>query len=299
MNTANNVVRVYPIRTSKSEWSVPLYCYHKCNSRCSRMYVRDETNSSTIRYILVDNPNYVDNKCPRVNQLERTFIRLSTFDIEHPTGGTGPLYEPYVIVIPDTSFSVKLTYPLSYPVYVTVNSPSSNGFTLTELLYSIQMLYYYIYQEEERTSSPRCYHLKKECSNCSNKKCIDHLQYYEPKENDSCSICYNDYEKGENACKLQCNHFYHKQCILRWLETSKTCPLCRQNVVLCDDCNGTGIIYYDYNGVVIPIEHRGSILNRNTTNGVFGIFGHDLEDLVIDYIHYNRIEKLLTIYIGS
>ena len=83
------------------------------------------------------------------------------------------------------------------------------------------------------------------------------------------------------------------------MENAKTCPLCRQQVIECEDCNGTGIIYYDYNGVVIPIEHRGSILNRNTTDGVYGIFGHDLEDLVIEHIHYNRVEKLLTLYIGS
>lgn len=298
MNT-NNVVRVYPIRKTKSEWSIPLYCYHVCNSRCSTMYIRDDTDLSILRYILVDNPNYVDNKCPNSNQLERTFVSLSTFDMENPIGGTGPLYEPNAIVIPDTYFLLRITYPLSHHVNVTVKSQSSNGFTLAELLYSIQILYYYIYQEEERTSTTRCYHLKKECSKCSIKQYIDNLQDCEPKEHDSCSICYNEYEKGENVGKLLCNHFYHKKCILKWMETSKTCPLCRKNVVLCDECNGSGMIYYDYNGIVIPIEHRGTILNRNTTNGIFGIFGHDLEDLVIEYINYNRIEKRLTINIGS
>ena len=136
------------------------------------------------------------------------------------------------------------------------------------------MLYHYIYEEEERTSTPRSYHIKKECNACSDKQNIDFLKDYVPdkeKDEDTCSICYNTYEDGEVAGKLKCCHFYHTQCILRWLETSTTCPLCRQHVMECDECNGTGAVYYDFNGVVIPLEHRGSILNRNTTDGIFMI----------------------------
>lgn len=300
MNSSNNIVRVYPIRTSKKEWIVPLHCYHVCTPRCARMYVRDQSDLSIDRYILVDNPEYADDKCPRATQLERTFVRLHSFDIEQPVGGTGPLYDPDMIVIPDTDFSVTLSYPLSYPVNITIRSPTSRGFTLSELIYSIKMLYHYIYQEEERTSTPRSYHLKKDCIKCINKKVEDFVKESSPPKGAECSICYNKYsEHPDDACELKCNHVYHKQCIFRWLENAKTCPLCRQQVIECEDCNGTGIIYYDYNGVVIPIEHRGSILNRNTTDGVYGIFGHDLEDLVIEHIHYNRVEKLLTLYIGS
>lgn len=295
--SSSEIVRVYPIRTTKTEWTIPLHCYHICTPRCAQMYVRDQSDLTTLRFILVDNPDYVDNQCPRANQLERTFVRLSTFDMENPTGGTGPLYDSNMIVIPDTVFSVTLTYPLSYPVEVTIRSPTSNGFTLAELIYSIKMLYYYIYQEEERTSTPRSYHLKKECRKCKDKKPTESLKNCSPLSGDECSICYNGYVSS--GTKLRCGHFYHEQCILRWLETSNTCPLCRTHVSECDDCNGTGVIYYDYNGVVIPLEYRGSILNRNTTDGLFGIFGHDLEDLVINHIHYNRVHKLLTVYIES
>jgi hypothetical protein len=42
---------------------------------------------------------------------------------------------------------------------------------------------------------------------------------------------YNTYS-GNNACELRCNHVYHKQCILWWLENTKTCPLCRQHVMI-------------------------------------------------------------------
>lgn len=296
MNTSS-IVRVYPIRRSKTEWDVPLHCYHICTPRCAKMYVRDRSDLNTLIYILVDNPNYVDNVCPRTNQLERTFIRLSAFDIENPSGSTGPLYDPDMIVIPDSVFSVTLTYPLSYSVEVLIRSPTSNGFKLSELVYSIKMLYQYIYQEEERTSTSRSYNLKKECKKCVDRKKTLSLKTYSPKSEDECSICYNGYTKS--GSQLLCGHFYHEQCILTWLETSNTCPLCRSLVSECDECNGTGIIYYNYNGVVIPLEYRGSILNRNTTDGVFGIFGHDFDDLVINYMHYNRVDKRLTVYIES
>lgn len=295
------ITRVYPIRTSKSGWDIPLYCYHVCNQRCSQIYVRDRSDLDITRYILIDNPEYINNECPKTGQLERASIHIESFDMDYPIGGSGPLYEPNTIVIPGTYFRVKIRYPLSAPIDVTVRCPSSRGFTLSTLLYSIKMLYQYIYEEEERTSSPRNYHLKKQCDKCSETESqpIDWLKDITAKADDECSICYNTYSNNESTGGLKCGHYYHTQCILRWLETSTTCPLCRQYVMNCDECNGSGVVYYDYNGVVIPLELRGSILNRNTTDGVFGIFGHDLEDLFIDHMYYNRLEKLLTLCIGS
>jgi len=229
------------------------------------------------------------------SQLERTFVRLCHYDLDSPMGGTGPIYEPNMIVIPDTEFSVQINYPLSVAVDVNIISPISNGFTLAELIYSIKMLY----QEEERTSTPRTYHLRNECELCADKNIQDYV--YETKESPrepECSICYNKYIKEKQNSRLECNHVFHQECILKWLETGTTCPLCRSHVIQCEECNGTGAIFYDYNGTVIPIEHRGTYLNRNTTDGIFGIYGHDLEDLVIEHTHYNRQEKLLTLYIG-
>lgn len=162
------------------------------------------------------------------------------------------------------------------------------------------MLYLYIYEEEERTSTPVIYHIKKKCQKCSEKKTYDYVTYTKDVPEDTeCSICYTGYLENNKTGKLKCNHIFHQQCILKWLDVSSTCPLCRSHVIQCDNCNGTGFIFYDYSGTVIPIEHRGDILNRNTTDGLFGIFGYDLDDLVMENIHYNRVEKLLSVYITS
>ena len=295
------ITRVHPIRTTKKQWTIPMYCRHACNLYCSKIYSRDQSNLNIYRYFLVNNPIYNNGKCIKYDCLESTFIRLSSFNIENPTGATGPLYESDSIVIPDTNISVLLTYPLSTPVNVNIISPTSRGFTLKHLIYSIKMVYQYIYSEEERTSTPRSYHIKKRCTVClnKNKDYVNDIELSYENTDNECSICYTKYSLQNSSGQLLCKHIFHKNCIQKWLETSNTCPLCRKYIGKCDACNGSEFIYYGYDGVVIPIEHRGAILNRNTTDGIFGIFGHDIEDLIIENIHYDREARILTLNIGS
>lgn len=47
-------------------------------------------------------------------------------------------------------------------------------------------------------------------------------------ENQGCSICTEDFARGEDLRVLPCNHQYHPACIDPWLlNVSGTCPLCR------------------------------------------------------------------------
>jgi Ring finger domain len=41
-----------------------------------------------------------------------------------------------------------------------------------------------------------------------------------------CTICLLDY-KEETKTETECNHFFHQECLDRWLQTNYTCPLCR------------------------------------------------------------------------
>ena len=43
----------------------------------------------------------------------------------------------------------------------------------------------------------------------------------------SCSVCLEDVLAGSEATKLPCSHLYHGDCIVKWLQNSKYCPLCR------------------------------------------------------------------------
>ena len=52
-----------------------------------------------------------------------------------------------------------------------------------------------------------------------------------PKE---CSICYDPFksEQGERAIvKTPCGHVYHKECIGNWLQSQRSCPICRTDMV--------------------------------------------------------------------
>mmetsp|Transcript_22084 Transcript_22084/g.61303 ORF Transcript_22084/g.61303 Transcript_22084/m.61303 type:complete len:274 (+) Transcript_22084:3-824(+) len=45
-----------------------------------------------------------------------------------------------------------------------------------------------------------------------------------------CCICMSDYEEGDTIRTLPCLHCYHAGCIDPWLETNRTCPVCKHEV---------------------------------------------------------------------
>lgn len=47
-------------------------------------------------------------------------------------------------------------------------------------------------------------------------------------ENNICSICLEDFELQEKIYKLKCKHYYHINCLDKWLENKNTCPLDRK-----------------------------------------------------------------------
>lgn len=49
--------------------------------------------------------------------------------------------------------------------------------------------------------------------------------------NESCSICLESYSEVKPGIKIECNHIFHKECIVEWLINNETCPLCRQNII--------------------------------------------------------------------
>uniref|UniRef100_A0A3Q2UP70 RING-type E3 ubiquitin transferase n=1 Tax=Fundulus heteroclitus TaxID=8078 RepID=A0A3Q2UP70_FUNHE len=45
-----------------------------------------------------------------------------------------------------------------------------------------------------------------------------------------CPVCKEDYSVGENVRQLPCNHMFHNDCIIPWLEQHDTCPVCRKSL---------------------------------------------------------------------
>ncbi|KAJ1293023.1 hypothetical protein BS78_01G036300 [Paspalum vaginatum] len=42
-----------------------------------------------------------------------------------------------------------------------------------------------------------------------------------------CSVCLEDFEIGSEAKEMPCQHKFHSNCILPWLELHSSCPICR------------------------------------------------------------------------
>ena len=42
-----------------------------------------------------------------------------------------------------------------------------------------------------------------------------------------CTVCMEEIDAGSEAIRMPCSHVYHSDCIVKWLQTSLMCPLCR------------------------------------------------------------------------
>jgi len=64
----------------------------------------------------------------------------------------------------------------------------------------------------------------------------DQLPVKEVKSNEEiekgtvCSICLCDYEKGNWIKTLPCTHYFHVECIDKWLGSNNKCPICKRYV---------------------------------------------------------------------
>ncbi|CAK7346944.1 unnamed protein product [Dovyalis caffra] len=43
---------------------------------------------------------------------------------------------------------------------------------------------------------------------------------------DRCVVCQMEYEEDESLVALSCDHPYHSECITKWLQINKICPIC-------------------------------------------------------------------------
>ncbi|OAY58301.1 E3 ubiquitin ligase BIG BROTHER-related [Manihot esculenta] len=45
-----------------------------------------------------------------------------------------------------------------------------------------------------------------------------------------CVICQVEYEGGESLVALPCDHLYHSECVINWLQVKKICPICSSEI---------------------------------------------------------------------
>jgi len=47
-----------------------------------------------------------------------------------------------------------------------------------------------------------------------------------------CVICYNDIDTGDRTAYMiaPCNHIFHKDCLVQWMDVKMECPICRHQL---------------------------------------------------------------------
>ena len=54
------------------------------------------------------------------------------------------------------------------------------------------------------------------------------IKLHKDKSDEKCVICYDNFTTDSIIRKMNCEHIYHIECIDKWFETKKFCPLCRK-----------------------------------------------------------------------
>lgn len=48
---------------------------------------------------------------------------------------------------------------------------------------------------------------------------------------ETCTICIEDLDEGQEVLRLECGHAFHPKCIAPWIEMVPKCPNCKASVV--------------------------------------------------------------------
>ncbi|GAA6004925.1 hypothetical protein JCM11491_002279 [Sporobolomyces phaffii] len=73
-----------------------------------------------------------------------------------------------------------------------------------------------------------------------------------------CTICQDDFAVSETLASLPCRHLFHPDCIVPWLKTSGTCPVCRYAMIPQPGQEGYVEPPRPGNNVVDPAQQDGS-----------------------------------------
>ena len=113
------MIRTYVLRTSRKKWDIKFYTSHICsNFNC----VSIKENKK---------------KCNLSNKIFQTSINLYSYDKDNPRSINGNLLDLEEIVIPDSSFTIAIYFPLSYIFEIFIHS--SQHFTRKEIINTIKL----------------------------------------------------------------------------------------------------------------------------------------------------------------
>lgn len=277
---------------------IPINKTHECSSFCKKTFIECKPGC----YQIGPNPDYDEKtgRCKDYGKVSEGCIHISDY---LPGQNEEGFHDLDKIVVTDSEMDMVFDYPLNGEHVFHFKAPQDAGFTRKDLINSVCQTYHKIYDDEEETAKEQHFHFKKKCNSCGYELLVTDEVVDEPVD-DVCAICHYEYRKDDDVKKLPCNHIYHSNCVSNWLEEHHSCPLCRKecgHIIQCGKCDG-GEVVVDYIGKVLPVEERaklGGLINRHRTDGVYGIWGHDIGDLWIEGLTYDKDEQKLYLTIGS
>ncbi|KAF2191356.1 hypothetical protein K469DRAFT_656174 [Zopfia rhizophila CBS 207.26] len=98
-----------------------------------------------------------------------------------------------------------------------------------------------------------------------------------PDEGLGCSICTDDFEKGQDIRVLPCNHKFHPECVDPWLlNVSGTCPLCRVDLRPTTSRTTAGEDEQDPDSLAPPLqpEAEASTRRRSALRDILSLRSH-------------------------
>ncbi|EZA49733.1 hypothetical protein DMN91_007710 [Ooceraea biroi] len=57
----------------------------------------------------------------------------------------------------------------------------------------------------------------------------------ESTESKQCPVCLKEFEVDDKAKLMPCQHVFHQECIIPWLQKTNSCPLCRYELPTDDE----------------------------------------------------------------
>jgi len=212
--------------------------------------------------------------------MEKSCIHLYSFSQEDPHTQCGPLTNPDMVVIPDSSYKIHISFPLETEV-VLVMQTNSPDITLRNVLATVKGVYEMIYEQEVMTTE-QTEPIRMICPECEEQQ-IEWKELCEDAED--CAICYGEYTDDNPGGTTVCDHTFHRSCLSRWLEHQATCPICRTHLRDCELCGGRQVL-----NIIINDGHYVT----GPQGGMFGIY-HNFEDLFLVAMKYDRVAKKLSI----
>ena len=106
-----------------------------------------------------------------------------------------------------------------------------------------------------------------------NKYTLTKDKLYKFGNENTCSVCKEDFIIGNKMMDLPCNHYFHEECLMPWLNQHDSCPICRFELKTDDD---------DYEKMKLQ-RNRNNIINQNRNN--------EFHNIIINQNNSNQISN--------